>query len=158
MNKIDLFTGPNMGGITRLYYCPAFGIDSISDPDANGYVTVSFKNGFNWYEIVAALETTSFEDKSVKVPAGVYFEKMITFLIPKDRAEILETLNDFFQLRLICRYKDANGQYKIVGDLEYPLKFSYQLTVPSQTKNLNGIFGTFKGYGACLSYFDANQS
>lgn len=158
MNKIDLFTGPNMGGITRLYFCSKHDIQSISEPDAQSRVTVTFKAGCSWNEIITTQEMVAFQDKSIRGAAGIYYEKQLTFFIPKDREDVQVYLSSFCQALIICRYKDANGKYKIIGDPNFPLRFEFRLEVPSQVKDLNGYFGVFSGVGLNPSYFDANQS
>ena len=158
MSKIDLFTGPNMGGITRLYYCSKHDIQSMSDPDAQSRVTVTFKAGCSWNEIVTTQETVSFEDKSLRGASGTYYEKQLSFFIPKDREDVQVHLSGLCHALLICRYKDANGKYKIIGDLDFPQRFEFHLEVPSLVKDLNGVYGVFSGVGVNPSYFDTNQS
>ena len=158
MNKIDLFTGSNMGGITRLFYCSKHDVQSISEADAQSKVTVTFKAGCSWSEIITTQETVSFEDKSIRGASGVYYEKQLALFIPKDREDVQGHLRGLGQALIICRYKDANGKYKIIGDLDFPLRFEFRLEIPAQVKDLNGVYGVFTGVGLNPSFFEANQS
>ncbi len=157
MNKLDLFNGSNMGGITHLYYCNKNDIQSISDPDLSGQVTVTFKEACTWNEIVTAMETTDFKEKLVASSAGTLFEKQLSFFIPKDRQEVALLLDNLFLCQFICRYRDSNGKYKIIGELDSPLLFDFRVSVPQETKNPNGILGNFSGKGCRPSFFDSNQ-
>jgi len=157
MSKLDLFSGSNMGGITHLYYCNKNDIQSISDPDPKGQVTVTFKEECTWSEIVSALETTHFQEKSVESSSGIHFEKELSFFIPKDREETSLLLHDIFLGLFICRYRDSNGKFKIIGELSAPLQFDFSVSVPAETKNSNGIRCVFSGKGPRISFFDSNQ-
>jgi hypothetical protein len=157
MSKLDLFTGSNMGGITHVYYCSKQDIQSISDPDQSGQVTLTFKEGCSWNEIVSSLETTHFQEKSVDSFAGIHFEKELSFFIPKDREETVLLLHDLYLGLFICRCRDSNGKFKIIGELSAPLQFDFTVSVPAETKNPNGIRCAFSGKGPRISFFDSNQ-
>lgn len=146
MKDINKHCEDNLGGIFLLRFIPSNDIETIVEP-IDGRVTepVVLKENTRWYEFYATPETIKFDEDQQQSPHGDYFKIKLTGNTPKDRAEVISTLNEMKNKTFILDYIDNNGTRKLVGTITEPIKFKHTSTTGNTVPSKNGT--SFEFYG-----------
>lgn len=144
MNNINKPDNPeNLGGLERFWFAPVSYFYSISDAIDGIIQSVVFNTGKIWLECYCTAETIKFSELKKQDDNGDYFETKLSGWVPKDSPELLSQLIDMDQYQYIVKYKDNNGNYKLVGTMEEPINFTEGLDIPENVAGSNGRLITF---------------
>ena len=120
----------NLGGLQIFWFAPVSDILVIGNK-INGLIqSVTFNTGKNWLKCYCTAETMKYSEPKKVDEKGEYFEAKLSGWIPKDTPELLEQFNEMDQFKYVCIYKDNNGYYKLIGNLDEPLNFTTDLEIP----------------------------
>jgi hypothetical protein len=118
---------PNVPGLFKLYLIRS---DEVTAIPAAVYqsittaLTLGAGKGFSVWEFTE--ETAKFDENAVGEADGKSFEKMIDFFIPGDNATKAYQFSSMLNDRFIAITKDGNGNIKIHGDLDRPMRLEKQ--------------------------------
>ncbi len=153
---ISKITGQNMGGIVKLQVARASDIISIPDPvDSVVYGNITFLTGRGFYTWHSTSQTIRLQSGDRDSKEGNYKSNRLPFVISKDRATIKDILDNALDDEFVVVYKDANGNEKIFGTLENPVRFNYSYDTNSSYSGRNGYSCEFQYEGPDnISFYD----
>lgn len=134
----------NIGSILAIYYALAADIVSISSPDENGAVEITFDSGKSFTQFVFTGETASFTEDDQDHDAGPFFAQGLTFRVPGISAGQHAVLKSLRDQEFILAVTDGNGKTIIMGTLETPARFSMKMLRPAGTSGYNGYEVSFR--------------
>lgn len=144
MNSITKPTHPdNIGSIIKLWFVPVNKIASITRP-INNYGGISLKTGSAWYEFYFSPQSGQYKLGLKSDNQGSYYEVSITGSSPRLSPDLDLALHDLKDGAFVCKVLDANGLYRIVGSINFPLRFEYDGSSGSAPRDKNGIDFSFK--------------
>ncbi len=155
MNSINKQT-KNLGGISKFFLVPVDQYVSLSDPDANQIRTLTITSMDTAWEISAIYQSIQYSEKLQLSKSGYYYDKSFTARIAKDSAQTYADLRSLVNRTWILIYQDQNGQWKLVSNPAYPLRFEFSTTTGSNVADLNHFEIKLKGKGADPSAFIFN--
>lgn len=159
LETIARLTESNMGGLVTLEVIKASHVVSL--PDAvngviYGDIVLAEGTGFvTWYGTDETLNIRSSIKEAVE---GTVANNRLPFIISKDRPEIKYMLDNAREDEFIVKYTDANGQVKLFGTPESPLKFQYDHGSGAERSDKNGYECEFYYEGPNNIYFYEGNS
>ena len=118
----------NMGGVIRLWAIPA------ADYSLSGE-TLTFTTQDNLVEIYTKEDSCAFSEDPIE---GSAFKTEITAIVPCDNTatmDIIKQLERLLKYNVI--YQDGNGNFKLAGNKDVPLRFSAKMQTGSTAAALN---------------------
>lgn len=147
MQNFPTVTGDNMGGLAIFYFIPFENVEDI--PEHSNYVIdqdIDIASGTSWNKGLAEINSLKFQEKYKETSQGVHCEKKLEGFLPGDSSTIIDLFEEMNNKFFILRATDADGNEKVVGTIEEPLKF----TASFATGTFNGKKGhhySFSGVG-----------
>jgi len=118
----------NMGGVIRLWAIPP------SDYSLVG-TTLSFISDANLIAIYTQEDSVSFNETPIE---GHAFKTEITGTVPCDSSETLKLITEMERRhKYNVIFQDGNGNFKLAGNRNVPLRFSAQQTTGAGSSSLN---------------------
>lgn len=153
MKSITKPTHPdNIGSIIKLWFAPVSEIANISRP-INNYGGISLKAGSDWYEFYFSPQSGQYKHELKSSNQGSYYEMSITGSSPRLSPDLDVSLIKMKDGAFVCKIFDANGFYRIVGSIDFPLKFDFDAFTGSSPQDKNGISYSFKGQSRYPPFF-----
>jgi hypothetical protein len=127
LSNVSRGCAPNVPGLFKLYLIRVDEVDTIP---AAVYQTISTNltlaagKAFAVWEFTE--ETAKVDENAVGEADGKSFEDMIDFFIPGDDATKAYQFSQMLNDRFIAITKDGNGNIKIHGDLDRPMRLETQ--------------------------------
>lgn len=147
MNDINKPCEDNLGGIFLIKVIPIQEVQSLLMPVKSAILEpLVTKPLGRWYDIYATIETVKFEEEPIESEQGDHYRAKIIGKVPKDRASVIETINQMTNKQFIIDYTDNNGVRKIVGTLTEPLLFKCNFTTGDKVATKNGYDFEFSGF------------
>lgn len=134
----------NIGSITAIWYALASDIASISSPDENGIVEITFNPGKSLSQFSFTPETAGFTEEQQDNDAGPFFAQGLTFRCPKIDTIQHAVVKSLLNLDLILTATDGNGKTVVMGTLDTPARMSFKMLRPSSTGGYNGYEVSFR--------------
>lgn len=129
----------NMGGVLRLWAIPK------SDITLSGK-TLTIVSDTNMVSIYTSEDSATFVEEIVKSFAGTVFKVEITAKVPGDNSGTLNLIAEMERRsKYLVVYIDGNGNYKLAGSTDAPLRFSSKATTGTGAAGLNNYAITFSG-------------
>lgn len=128
----------NIGSIIAVYYALASDIASISVPDANETVQVTFNSGKSFTAVSFTPESASFSEEQQDGDAGPYFALGLSFRCPKIDTIQHSIFKSLLDKELILAATDGNGKTVVMGTLESPARANLKMLRPSSPGGYNG--------------------
>ena len=154
LQNIDTFSGDNLGSLLELKVIRKDDIDSIPDPsDGVIYGDITLKAGKAWVLWSVTKNIPRHRASGKSSMEGDYESNILSFIIPKDRADIRRMLELTREDELVVLFKDANGQWKVFGSLEDPVRFRYSHDSGGSASNRNAYSCEFYAEGLANSWF-----
>jgi len=147
----------NMGSIIKLWYIPVDDVASISRP-IHDYGGITLKANKQWLEMYFSPQSASYVLKFKPGPKGSFYDSMITGIIPKHDIIHNTNVNQLRDASFICKILDANGYYRIIGTLDFPLHFSYDSDSGKKPSDRNSIGFIFFGQSKYAPFFITSQA
>lgn len=157
MQNIEALYGDNLGGIGNFLFIPDTDVSSI--PDSRGNVVknnIALVTDKEWYIATLTLETIRYTEGMTRMGAGRLKEQKLTGFVPKDTPDIGNLLEEMERCRFIVVYNDNNGYKKLLGTLNSPMRFVYELDTTDKFSGRNGHQLTFYRQSSDKAPFLAN--
>lgn len=130
--------GDNLGGLLKIWAVPH---DVISVN--NGVATIS--SDTNVYQLYCTPESMEFTEPKELTPAGTVYNTNIAGFIPGNGTDLQEALEYIEPRRWAVIFTDGNGNYRVAGATEYPLRANGEIRTGKQTAEANGCNMVFAG-------------
>jgi hypothetical protein len=129
----------NMGGVLRLWAVPP------SDVSLFGKALTILTDA-DMVDISVQQESASFGEQIKTSFSGGSYDVEITAVVPGDSEDIRLSIAAMErQSRYLVIYLDGNGNYKLAGSIETPLRFSAKTTTGTTAASLNHYAISFTG-------------
>jgi hypothetical protein len=149
ISKNDL---PNIGQIKNISIIEQTRINTISIPNPNNEISISFSGGYNWNNIYFTPGTSNFSCNHNLTENNYNFK--LSFSIPKIRTDVVNFIKKFQGKKLIVKYTDKNNSTYLAGDQN---QFCLLSSKPIITNNNNAIEFTIFSKLLFYPYFLKNQ-
>lgn len=118
----------NMGGVIKLWAIPP------ADYSITGKA-VTINSETNMVGIYIQEDSGSFTEESIE---GSAFKTEIAGIVPCDNETSLAVIRDMERIRKYnVIFQDGNGNFKLAGNKQVPLRFSSKLSTGTSTSSLN---------------------
>jgi len=126
MSTFNILDKPLIGGIDTLEFVPVEGIDSFPEDhvqlvEPSG---LTLKSGYDWVDVPAVAGSMRFSEQEQLSAQGVRYAKEASAFLPHDDQENRALLHQYLFARLIIRYKDHTGNWKLSGNLREPFRLN----------------------------------
>jgi hypothetical protein len=128
----------NIGSILKIYYALASNIVSITDPDEDNTVQVSFAAGKTWTELVFTPETASFSEDEDQQDPGPLITQSLSCRFPKVGTTGHALLQAMRDQDLVLMVTDGNQVSYLVGTRETPVRMTSKVIRPQGAAGYNG--------------------
>jgi hypothetical protein len=152
MSEITRHTSGNIGGVNPPMYVFPEDIDSIT-VNSDLTASVELKAGKAWNYLYGTNGTIQVESKEEPSPAGMKYIYQAELLIPKDRSDAELVLANMNDRGIIILAMNKNGQVRLFGDPDNPMRKSGKLTWPAETEGFNGTKLTLSGQFSHPAYY-----
>lgn len=158
---ISKYQEDNFSGIQIFDFVPS--IDVQFFPPINKALhtidgAIILKPDKDWIRIYSTLGTMRFQEKKKSSSNGFHYSQSLEFSVPKDREEITALFSEMEQFKYICKYKDLNSKWKLLGTLDNPYEFMNDLdTGSSPERTLNAHSCSFVCESARKAPFYVND-
>lgn len=114
----------NLGGNELIQYAPVEDIDVLPAHDIDNKVTgpLTFKADKAWLDLYCTEGTINYDFNEEENDQGGLITSIVTGEIPKLSQEIESKLLGSLRKGIVIRFKDNNGQYRIMGTLTNPVR------------------------------------
>ncbi len=128
-----------MGGILRLWAVLP------SDITVSGN-QVTIASDVNVVDIYIREDSASFSEDLLTSFAGKAYKVEISAIVPCDTSESVKLITDMERrCKYLVIYQDGNGNYKLAGTFNVPLRFSAKATTGTGASGLNRYEISFTG-------------
>lgn len=146
MEDINKHCGDNLGGITSFNFIEVKDINTIAEPIDNKVCEpVVLQALARWLGCYATEGTIKYTEEKQQSQHGDYYKVKLTAFIPQDRSEVNNQLELMKNKLFLIDYTDNNGYRKLIGTVQYPLRFTDSLDTGSTAANRNGYTIEFFG-------------
>lgn len=154
LSEIARLTSSNIGGVVELKVARVDDIASMPNPDDDTiYGDINFKTGGGWHSWWPTSQTIGVSSQNADGMEGDYKMNSMPFIISKDRQGIKAMLDKAEQDDFIVLFKDGNGNPKIFGTIDRPVKFSFSQSTPEAHSSRNAYSCQFTYSGPDNIYF-----
>lgn len=135
----------NLGGVELIQFAPIEDIESIPVHDKDNKVTgpLTFLAGKNWLDLYFTEGTINYEFTEEENDNGGLITSVLTGDLPKLTQENETKLLGSIRKRFIIRFKDNNGQYRIMGTITNPVRTIKKGRTGNNSSAKNSITITF---------------
>lgn len=134
----------NIGSIISIQYAFVEDISTISDPDENGEVEITFKAGKSFTDLSFTQESATMNESQENSDAGNYYSQSLTCRVPKISEPGTVIMQGLRNKDIILEIKDANAVKVIMGLLNSPARMSYKYLRPAGAAGYNGYELSFQ--------------
>lgn len=134
----------NIGSILEIKFALASDIASISAPDANETVQVTFQPGKSFTAFSFTPESGNFSEDMADNDSGPYWSQAVSFKCPKIDTIQHAIVKSLVDQELILSVKDGNGNSMVMGALDTPARVSFKMLRPSSPGGYNGYEVSFR--------------
>lgn len=130
----------NISGLSTLEFIPVSDVLSIARPWKEKIASaVSLKPSKSFFSLAYTQETADFSCEPEKTPNGSIHKLSVTAFIPKMQLATDQTLSEMRDDLFILKVRDNNGNVRLCGTIEAPIRFEYN-------ENALAEFGRRGGY------------
>ncbi|MBC8486278.1 MAG: hypothetical protein H8D45_09600 [Bacteroidetes bacterium] len=133
----------NIGSITKIEIVSQSDIDTISEPDSNGEISVTLNEGKSWNDFNFTSYSAGFEEDEKQTDPGNMLKQIVSCKVPKVSSEKTLELADYDNRPLVLRITDGNGPKYLFGDKQKPVKMLKKIIRPEHPSGYNGYKITF---------------
>lgn len=154
MRNIAGTEGINMGGTEKFYFVPQDDVTDVPLP-LNAVITdnIILDANCNFFEIEAVIETIGASHSADQPAEGTLYDHQAVCLVKGDSPELLSVLEEMMGLDFLVLRKDTNGDYKLMGNEQQALRFSYELVTGDDWSTRKGYRLKFFGQLTIPEYF-----
>lgn len=146
--------GDNLGGNEEFYFIPVDDVVAIPRAISNRVLDpITLGEDLNFYKGKGVIETLGGDMEHKAITQGNTFLHQFSAFIKGDDATHGAQMEEMTYYRFIVIRKDRNGYYKLLGGMDYPLRFTYKLISGNETQQLKGYQVTFSVTSEFPEYF-----
>ena len=154
MNNIKRNPGDNIGGHRMFLFIPVEDVESI--PDAVNMVVsedIELKTDKAWYYGLFTQDTHGYVEPMEENEAGPYYKKKLTGFISTVTKEMTALIEDFESRLFVLISLDNNGNLRLIGSLNEPMRVSIDETSQDNAAGRSGYSVMFRRDSTFKSYF-----
>jgi len=161
LSGISSFCGPNPGGLLKIEYVPVDWVDvTVWEEILLNYSqkpTVGLLQG-DWLTAYVLPNSRSFTENQQSADQGEYFEINVAGVVPYHTPALAQELQVMKHTCFIIKMTDRTGQVWLVGDPEYPLRFTSRFVTGSGIDSFRSHEITWNGLSPHKKYGYAPDS
>ena len=148
INDITRHQDDNLGGINSFRFIPVEGIEEIpSAVNSVIHYEVAVKTGYRWYDGYGTEGSMGFKDDHDDGDHGGFHNKSFVAKVPKERAEVIETLNSAMNRKFVLDITYNNGTRILAGTVKEPMRLVSKYDSKTSVPEYNGYDLLFSGQG-----------
>ncbi len=121
----------NLGGLLKIWAVP----NSVISVNKK---TVTFSSTLNIYEIYCSPDSIFLKEQPAVTSAGTHYITQVLGFVPENSESNKSAISDMESRQFQVIIQDGNGNFLLVGNSFYPLKFSAELFQGKKTSDLAG--------------------
>lgn len=145
MNDLQKQTGDNIGGYNELMIVDVDHVSSIPE-HVDHVISGNIQLTSDWVNVAFSPKSIRLTGGEIDDEKGNAFNPQITFFHAKDNDQSLTWFEYYKQKNLVVKLKDNNGNYKIIGNPDTPLRLKYKLVSNSNYDSRPGYEVTIFGF------------
>ena len=153
MTNILKHTERNIAGLLPLWWVFTSDVESQLIDKRTLHCDIVLKTGYRWNFLYATDETIDLDSEESDKPAGTQYTYKIKCLVPKDRSSVEINLREMERRGLILHLTDKNGEIRIFGTVDNPMRKGSKLKKPANVEGFNGWEVTFQGDFALPAFY-----
>lgn len=151
LKEIKRHTGPNMAGIVELKLVRSDNVVTVPTAiDGVIYDSVEFLEGFGFVSWATTSQSVGIKSRHMSDLEGTSKRSSLPFSLPKDNPGVAQQLERAIDDEFIVLFRDANGNLKIFGTKENPVRFKFDYDTGKAHRGKNGY--------DCEFYYDGNHN
>lgn len=159
MSSLKILDKPLVGGIESLEFVPVEGLDAFPEDNLLSVEPsgLTLKNGYEWIDVPAVAGSLLFSEQQQLSAQGVRYQKEARGFLPHDDLENRTLLQQYLFAKLVLRYKDHTGNWKLSGSPQEP----FRMVCNFETAEFAGQIGyrlSFTGRHGSFSRYIINGS
>ena len=147
MNDFNQVYTENLPGVFKFWFAPTTFINSISEASDFLISSISWDSGKDWYQGWSLQGQLLTMEENEETEHGTLYNCSLKVIYPGDDSDIVSLFNEMRTYRFIVAFKDGNGQYKLLGSLDAPCKFTYKLSKSQEVNQYEFMF-------SCVAFDD----
>ncbi|MCO6499123.1 MAG: hypothetical protein J5I47_01955 [Vicingus serpentipes] len=136
--------GDNVGGFNKLEIID-LGNTSFIPEHQDFVISDNIQLLKNWFNVAFTWKTLKADDGETEKDGETIYRPNITFFHPKENETSLQWLKYYNEKNLIAKITDNNGNVRIYGSIEAPLRLRYKSVGPSSFSGRPGYSVTIYG-------------
>lgn len=137
---------PNAGGVRALRVWPASNVRLPAYTGVTIATAITLLDPQNYADIWFQPDSGGFEEPQALDAQGDYYKPSLQLVVVKDDPDLMTAIERLRAVRhFVAAYRDANGQTKLVGTPDNPLRFAAGLETGKRPADRNGYPLSFTG-------------
>jgi len=140
---------PNVGGLRALRVWPASNVvlpASYQPGQVQLTEAITLRDPQNYADIWFQPDSAGFREPEADDAQGDFYKPLLELQVLRDAPDLAEGIARLQQVRyVVAAYADNNGQVKLVGTPDYPLRFAADLDTGKRPGDRNGYPLSFSG-------------
>jgi hypothetical protein len=137
---------PDIGGVRQLRVWPASNVRLPAYTGVRITTALTLLDPLNYADIWFQPDSGSFDEPQGLDAQGDYYKPSLQLVVLKDDPDLMEAIERLRAVRhFVAAYRDANGQVKLVGTPQHPLRFAAGLETGKRPNDRNGYPLSFTG-------------
>ncbi len=138
----------NQGGIVQFQFVHISAVETWPDLiDGKISTPIVLKSGFQWLKGYSTSEKLNYLEDGKKTPNGSYYEKQINGVMPGDRKEIKNLMQEMQGRYFVVIFMEVGGLKRVAGGYGDLLEFSSKFSTGAARTDLKGYSFSFTGNG-----------
>lgn len=137
---------PTVGGVRQLRVWPASNVRLPAYTGVRLTMPLIVLDPQNYADIWFLPDSAGFEEPENFTEQGDFYKPSLQLVVSKDDPDLMEAIERLRAVRqFVAVYRDANGQVKLVGTPQHPLRFAAGLETGKRPGERNGYPLSFTG-------------
>lgn len=141
--------GDNLGGLLKLWAIPKSVVSVLGR-------TVTISSDTDVYALYCTAGSMDMQEQPELTGAGTHYNTEIAGFIPRDSDTVRTAMEDMQQRPYAVLFQDGNGEFKLAGSANQPLRFSAALGTGKETAEAAGHNILFAGKTTSRAVFVDN--
>ncbi|MDX5326413.1 MAG: hypothetical protein LPK80_09140 [Bacteroidota bacterium] len=117
-----------VGGVSTFEFVKSEGISIIPEMEPIPKLMVQLKPGYQWQKGWGSHDSITFEENLVEGEQGTSFNQSLKGFLPDDQYSIGSNFRQSRHKFFIVRFKDHQGQFRLLGTPDDPARFDFKLS------------------------------